>query len=108
MLIVDLRTTNKKKRYGAGLAQRIAEYQDRCQNMVAPAGTNRKALPKKRDGKGRCTQRPFRDSNGNAPSKCLRKREARLKARRQAQAAVMNQHNPPPEGAYRKPGSMTR
>lgn len=91
---------------GAGAVQRIAMYQDRCQNMVAGKGVNHKTMPKKRDGKGACTKRSYRDASGIAESKCLRKREQRLKARRQAQAAVMNQNNPPPEGAYRKPGSM--
>lgn len=86
----------------------IANYQHKCAQMVAPAGKSLKPPKTKNSPKKGCTKSPYRNDKGIAESKCLRKREARLHARRQGQAAVMNQSGPPPEGAYRKPGSMTR
>lgn len=80
----------------------IVKYQESCQAMVAPSGINRK---KQSVGGRGPSFNAFRD-NGTASSKCLRKREARLRARQQDWMRALNDNPQIPEGAYRKPGSM--
>lgn len=67
----------------AGLAQRIAMYQDRCHNMVAPPGkrlagpgTLSKAKRRNKDLKQHCTKQPYRDSHGKAFGVLGRKEKA--------------------------------
>lgn len=93
----------------AGLAQRIAQYQDMCQNMVAGKGQNHKSLPKKREGKGKCTKRAHRTDGGEAISKTLRKREKRLQARKRGHMETVNRIDSSSGGnsrGYHIPGSL--
>lgn len=75
----------------------IARFQMTCQNMVAEKGKNGKSMPKKRDGKGRCTKPAHNPLRGT-----LRKCTKRLHDRQHGMQTLAQ------TPGYRKPGSMTR
>lgn len=94
-----------------GTAQRIAIYQDRCHQMVAPAGkrlagpgTLSKAKKRNKDLRQHCTKPPYRE--GAKAMGTLGRREKKLWARQQAHAAMLNANKD--STGYRKPGSMTK